>query len=96
MSRPGATPSKYIGTFPLGNYGGSGTCTPAVPPTALTVTAVVGSRQDNAGEAITLLAGVIVGGFGNAGTNLPAAYVANPTGVLALTAFVGVTTIAVT
>jgi len=101
----GATASRYIGTFPITYSGTGGTCTASVLPTQLQITAVA-SGQDDTGEAITLLSGLIiggtfsgtplsnVGGFDNAATNLPSAYVVNSSGLLVINAFFGLAQLA--
>ena len=101
-SAPGA-PRSYIGKYPLTYTGVAGNCDAGSLPTAFVVTATSqGTNED--GNAVTLLAGGLLGGnvslqpapFANTSPaatadqpNFPAAYVVNSTGEFVINDLVG-------
>jgi hypothetical protein len=104
-SAPGApsAPASYIGTYPLTYTGVTSNCDAGSLPTEFTVTATAqGTNED--GNAVTLLAGGLLGGnrslqpapFANTSPaatadqpNFPAAYVVNATGEFVINVLVG-------
>jgi hypothetical protein len=104
-SAPGApgAPVSYIGTYPLTYNGVTGNCDAGSLPTAFTVTATAQGMNED-GNAVTLLAGGLLGGnrslqpapFANTTPattadqpNSPAAYVVNSTGEFVINVLVG-------